>query len=145
MAGTRAGGKKSARKIGKKALAERGRKGGQSVAPDKRTFSTDRSLASKAGRAGGKAKAIKYQNPNFDKEEYRRRRNTVVPVTKTITGPGGVPKTITGERRLSGTERPRTVGTTLSPDEYLRRTNIKEYNRQKGIEVDDEADQSISE
>lgn len=123
MAGTRAGGKKSARKIGKKALAERGRKGGQSVAPDKRTFSTDRSLASEAGRAGGKAKAIKYQNPNFDKADYAARRKAGMP----------------------GTERPRTTGTSLSPDEYLRRTNIKEYNRQKGIEVDDEADQSISE
>lgn len=106
MAGTREGGLKSAKKIGREALAERGRKGGKNTTYH--GFSDKPGLAQTAGAAGGKARARKYQDPNFDKELYRKRRAA----------------------GLSGQERPRTIVSALSPLEYERRNALKRGNKE---------------
>lgn len=115
MGGTRIGGKKSAKTIGKRSLAERGAKGGSAKVP-KGTAKWSLEKRVEAGRKGGLAKARKYQDPNFDKGEYRKRRDSI----PKLRGQGDEPMT-----QISVT----------TPEEYLKRTNPEELKRQRGIDI----------
>ena len=105
MPGTRIGGKKSAKKIGRKALAERGSKGGANSGF--RGFRDKPGLAQKAGTAGGQARARKYQDPNFDKKTYQARRAV----------------------KQRGQNQVRTVTNAYSPDEWDRRKKAEKEQK----------------
>lgn len=101
MAGTKAGGQKAARTFKKRTTRRQRRLNGQQggSAKVKKGFAVS-GKAREAGAAGGKARAAKYQDPNFDKGDYRARRAAGLP----------------------GTEKPRLEGSSYSPDEHQRRT-----------------------
>lgn len=101
MANTSEGGRVSAKKIGSASLAERGRKGG--AVKVKKGFAVS-GLASKAGQIGGKSRARKYQDPNFDKEDYLARR------AAGMRGQG---------------EKPNNIINAYSPSEWQRRKKLE--------------------